>query len=183
MENKCQCKCKRPLQIGLPVPSFEADGYFMGEKRKYSLDEFRGKWKILFFYPLDFTFVCPTELVELSAKHDEFVKENAQVLGVSVDSVYSHEAWSKDLGNLNFPLLSDITHQISEDYGVLIKDKGISLRGAFLISPDDVLKGIIVNDLDVGRNVDELLRLIKALQTGELCPVNWAPGKSTLGKG
>lgn len=171
------------FQVGSPAPNFKMEGYYKGEKQWYSLEDFKDKWTILFFYPLDFTFVCPTELIELSKKHDEFEKENCQVLGVSVDSVFSHEAWSKELGDLNYPLLSDITKEVSFDYGVLLADKGISLRGAFLISPDGVLKGSIVNDLDVGRNVDELLRLIKALKTGELCPVNWTPEKKTLGKG
>lgn len=174
------CGCK--TQIGYPVPDFQMQGYFKGQKKSYSLADFKGKWTLLFFYPLDFTFVCPTELQELSEKTSEFEELNTQVLGVSVDSVYSHEAWLKELGDFNYPLLSDITKQVSYDYGVLIEDEGISLRGAFIIDPDGILKAMVVNDNCVGRNIDELLRTIKALQTGELCPVNWTPGKKTLGK-
>jgi len=170
------------LTVGRPAPYVELEGYFKGEKKDFSFDDYEGKWIMLFFYPLDFTFVCPTELLEMSKRHKEFEDLNCQVLGVSVDSVYSHEAWAKDIGDLNFPLLSDMTKEASIDYNVLIDDKGISLRGAFLISPDRIVKSMMVNDIDIGRNVDELLRLTKAFQTGDLCPVNWNPGCDTLGK-
>jgi alkyl hydroperoxide reductase subunit AhpC len=150
--------------------------------RHCSLSDFKGKWVLLFFYPLDFTFVCPTELVELSRRHKEFQDINAQALGVSVDSVYSHQAWLKELGDFHYPLLSDITRKVSRQYHVLLEEAGISLRGAFIIDPDGILKSYIVNDLSVGRNIDELLRLIHAFQTGELCPVGWEKGKQTLGK-
>ncbi len=179
---ECDCECCSCLQINYPAPGFEMEGYLKGQMKKYNLKDYKGKWVVLFFYPLDFTFVCPTELVELSKRHKEFEDLNAQVLGVSVDSVYSHEAWSKgDLGDLNYPLLSDMTKDVSCDYNVLNED-GISLRGAFIIDPDGVLKSYTVNDVNIGRNVDELLRLIKAFQTGDLCPVNWSEGKKTLGK-
>ncbi len=175
--------CCAPLQINQPAPDFEMEGYYKGEKRRYSLEDFKGKWTLLFFYPLDFTFVCPTELIELSKRHKEFEDLNTQVLGVSVDSVYSHEAWCKgDLGDLNYPLLSDLTKDASFNYNVLLEDEGISLRGAFLIDPNGILKSYMVNDLGVGRNVDELLRLITAFQTGDLCPVGWKKGDDTLGK-
>ncbi len=170
------------LQIGKPAPEFTMEGYFKGDHKKYSLKDFRGKWVILFFYPLDFTFVCPTELIELSKRHDEFEKVNTQVLGISVDSVYSHEAWLKELGDFNYPLLSDMTKNVSWDYNVLLEEEGVSLRGAFIIDPDGVLKCYMVNDLAIGRNVDELLRLVCAFQTGDLCPVGWNKGKKTLGK-
>lgn len=173
--------CKS-LQIGAPAPDFMVDGYYKGEKRRYSLSDYRGKWVVLFFYPLDFTFVCPTELVELSKQHDKFADLNAQVLGISVDSVYSHEAWLKELGEFNYPLLSDMNKSVSKDYKVLLKEEGISLRGAFIIDPDGVLKSYMVNDLSVGRDVNELLRLVEAFQTGELCPVGWKKGQETLGK-
>ncbi|MBI4975280.1 peroxiredoxin [Candidatus Peregrinibacteria bacterium] len=181
---KCDCSCENEcyLQVGHLAPSFDVEGFFKGQKAKYSLKGHKGKWVILFFYPLDFTFVCPTELVELSKRHNEFEGINTQVLGMSVDSVYSHEAWLKELGELNYPLLSDITKEVSADYNVLIPEKGISLRGAFIIDPEGVLKCYMVNDLGVGRNVDELKRLISAFQTGDLCPVGWKPGEKTLGK-
>lgn len=170
------------LQVGRPAPKFDLEGYFKGEKRRFSLEDYKGKWVVLFFYPLDFTFVCPTELVELSKRHNELEALNAQALGVSVDSVYSHEAWLKDLGEFNYPLLSDMTKETSLDYEVLLEDKGIALRGAFIISPDGILKSMMVNDLEVGRSVDEILRLIEAFQSGELCPVGWKKGDKTLGK-
>lgn len=170
------------IQIGKPAPEFELEGSFRGEKKKYASADYKGKWVVLFFYPLDFTFVCPTELIELSKKHAEFEKINTQVLGISVDSVYSHEAWLKELGDLNYPLLSDLTKKTSRDYNVLLAEEGISLRGAFIIDPDGILKCYLVNDLAVGRNPDELIRLIQAFQTGDLCPVGWQKGGKTLGK-
>jgi len=183
MENQTPECCTTQIQIGTPAPKFKMDGYYKGQTKEYKLDDFKGKWVVLFFYPLDFTFVCPTEILEVSKRHAEFEKENCQDIGISVDSIYSHEAWLKELGALNFPLLSDITKHVSWDYNVLLEDKGISLRGSFIIDPEGVLKSIIINDLNVGRNVDELLRLVKANKTGELCPVNWTPDKDTLGKG
>ena len=170
------------LQIGERAPNFTAEGYFKGDMKNYSLSDYKGKWVLLFFYPLDFTFVCPTELVQLNKQIKEFEKLNTQVLGVSVDSVYSHQAWLKEMGDFDYPLLSDITKNMSIDYNVLLDEAGVSLRGAFLIDPDGVLKSYTVNDLSVGRNIDELLRLVKAFQTGDLCPVGWNQGDKTLGK-
>ena len=178
----CSSSSRRTMQIGGMAPNFIMEGYFKGEKKRYSLDDYRGKWVLLFFYPLDFTFVCPTELEELSKKIKEFTDLNTQVLGVSVDSVYSHEAWLKERGDFEYPLLSDMTKQVSSDYNVLLAEEGISLRGAFIIDPDGILKSYTVNDNCVGRNIDELLRTVEALQTGELCPVNWTKGQKTLGK-
>ena len=177
--NDCECP---ELQIGKPAPDFEMDGFYKGEKKKYELKDYKGKWVILFFYPLDFTFVCPTELVELSKRHGEFEEMNTQVLGVSVDSVYSHEAWLKELGEFSYPLLSDMTKEVSFNYNVLLGEEGVSLRGAFIIDPDGILQCYMVNNLGVGRNVDELKRLVEAFQTGDLCPVGWNKGKKTLGK-
>ncbi len=170
------------LTIGGKAPDFDLEGYFKGDKKRYSLEDYKGKWKILFFYPLDFTFVCPTELLEMSKRYKEFENLNTQILGISVDSVYSHEAWSKEIGDLNYPLLSDMTKLTSFDYNVLLHEQGISLRGAFIISPDNILKSYTINDLEVGRSIDELLRILQAFQTGELCPVGWKKGDKTLGK-
>lgn len=172
-------------QIGRQAPDFTAQAYTEnGEMKDITLSDYRGKWTVLFFYPLDFTFVCPTEIQAFSEKIDEFNKLGAQIIGCSVDSVFSHQAWSQgDLGQMKYPIVSDINHRISRDYGVLMEDKGISLRGLFIIDPDGVLRSFTVNDLSVGRNVDEVLRVLQAFQTGELCPVGWKPGEKTLGKG
>lgn len=150
------------------------------------LADYAGKWLVLLFYPLDFTFVCPTELRGFSERYEAFKAEGAEVLGVSVDSVHTHRAWltaPKDkggLGELRYPLASDITHRVSKTYGVFIEDEGHSLRGTFLIDPKGVLRMSLVNDLDVGRSVDETLRTIQAFKTGALCPVGWQPGQATL---
>ncbi len=170
------------IQIGKPAPDFTAQAVVDGQIKEVSLRDYRGKWVVLFFYPLDFTFVCPTEIQGFNEKFNEFEKINAKVLGASVDSVYSHLDWMKDLGQLRFPLVSDITKRISRDYGILMEEKGISFRGAFIIDPDGVLRSYVVNDLSVGRNVEEILRILQAFQTGELCPVGWKPGEKTLGK-
>lgn len=176
-----ECR-KKTVQVGKKAPSFRMEGFYKGKKSHYSLEDYEGEWKILFFYPLDFTFVCPTELVELSKKAELFEDLDTKILGVSVDSVYSHEAWLKELGDFNYPLLSDITKEVSKDYNVLIESEGISLRGTYIIDPEGIVKHIMVNDLSIGRNIDEMLRIVKALQTGDLCPVNWTPEKETLGK-
>ncbi len=170
-------------QIGKSAPEFRTQAWVDGQIKEVALTDYRGKWVVLFFYPLDFTFVCPTEIQGFNEKINEFGKLNCQILAASVDSVYSHKEWSEgSLGKMNFPMLSDISHRISRDYGVLLEDKGISLRGAFIIDPNGVLRSYNVNDLSVGRNVDEVYRIVQAFQTGELCPVGWKPGEKTLGK-
>ncbi len=151
-----------------------------------NLSDYKGKWLVLFFYPLDFTFVCPTEITGVSKRMDEFKKLGAEVLGVSIDSKYSHKAWintaveSGGLGNISYPLASDITKDISRKYGVLIEEKGIALRGLFIIDPDGVVRYSVVHDLNVGRSVSETLRVLQALQSGGLCPIDWEPGEKNL---
>lgn len=174
--------------VGRPAPSFT----MASTRNLQTLDEpvrladYAGKWLVLLFYPLDFTFVCPTELRGFSERYDDFKAEGAEVLGVSIDSVHTHRAWltaPKDkggLGELRYPLASDATHQVSKDYGVYIDDKGHSLRGTFLVDPKGILRMSLVNDLDVGRSVDETLRTIQAFKTGGLCPIGWRPGQPTL---
>lgn len=176
------------LQIGHLAPSFTAPAWDPAQPEKMdhkiSLEDYRGKWTLLFFYPLDFTFVCPTELIHLGELKDEFEKHNCQIIAASTDSVFSHQAWAKAderIGKLGFPILSDMSRDVAFDYEVL-HDDGIALRGAFLIDPDGVLQSMTVNNLNVGRNPDELLRTLKAFQTGDLCPVNWEAGQKTLGK-
>ena len=169
------------MQIGEKAQDFFVEG-ILGEKiSKYSLADFRGKWIVLFFYPLDFTAVCPTEIRGFNAGLEEFKKANSVVLGMSVDSVHSHKAWvSGNLGKIGFPLLSDLTKEVSEKYGVLKKDSGVAFRATFIIDPEGIVQSIGVNNLDVGRSVSETLRLLKAFQTKGLCPVDWKPGEKTL---
>jgi len=153
------------------------------------LADFKGRWLVLMFYPLDFTFVCPTELRGFDDRAADFAKEGADIVGVSIDSVHTHRAWltaPKDrggLGELKFPLASDATHQVSKDYGVYLAEAGHSLRGTFLIDPKGILRSAVVNDLDVGRSVDETLRTLQAFKTGGLCPVGWKPGQANLTPG
>lgn len=176
------------LQVGYPAPKFKAAAWDprkpQNMSHQVSLDDLKGKWTLLFFYPLDFTFVCPTELIHLGDLAEEFEKHNCQIIAASTDSIFSHQAWAKQdprIGKLTFPILSDMSREVAFDYGVL-HDDGMSLRGAFLIDSEGVLQSMTVNNLNVGRNPDELLRTLKAFQTGDLCPVNWEKGKKTLGK-
>lgn len=172
------------LQVGQPAPNFTMEGVIGKEFKEFSLSDFRGQWVVLFFYPLDFTFVCPTEIVGFNDRYDEFRKLNAEILGASVDSKFSHLAWiSNELGDLHYALLSDITKDVARQYGILIEKAGISLRGLYIIDPNGILRYELVHDLGVGRSVDETLRVLEALQTGELCPINWRKGSETLGKG
>lgn len=173
--------CQEQLKVGKPAPHFSAEAYVNGDTKKISLSDYKGKWVVLFFYPLDFTFVCPTELRSLGKAEEEFTKLNTQLIGASVDSVDCHKAWfPRDLPEVKFPVLSDLSHTISSKYGVLIEEKGHSLRGTFIIDPEGVLQYITVSSLDVGRSVDEILRVLQALQTGGLCPMDWKPGQKTI---
>ena len=150
------------------------------------LADYKGKWLVLFFYPLDFTFVCPTEIRGFNSRLADFKEAGAEILGVSVDSVYSHRAWIRTpqaeggLGGLEYPLASDLTKEVARQYGVLVEEEGIALRGLFIIDPDGILRYSVVSDLNVGRSVDETLRVLQALQTGGLCPIDWHPGERTL---
>ena len=171
------------LQVSRPAPSFKGLALIGREFKPIALEDYRGKWVALLFYPMDFTFVCPTELVGLNDKHDEFKARNCVVLAASTDSVYSHLGWVKAdarLGDLKYPLLSDLTKQIAHSYGVLLEDQGVALRGTFLIDPEGVLRWASVNDLNTGRSIDEILRVLDACETGELCPANWKKGEATL---
>jgi alkyl hydroperoxide reductase subunit AhpC len=154
-----------------------------GEFVEVTLSSLRGRWVVLFFYPLDFTFVCPTEILEFSKRSREFEALHASVLGCSVDSPYAHKAWIENgLGELAIPLVSDITKRISRDYGALLEDQGIATRATFVIDPQGVVQYACFHNTAVGRSVSETLRVLEALQTGENCPVDWRPGASTLGR-
>jgi peroxiredoxin (alkyl hydroperoxide reductase subunit C) len=157
------------------APQFTTDAVVDGgEVKKVSLSDYKGKWLVLFFYPLDFTFVCPTEITQFRDLLKDFKSAGAEVLGCSVDSAHSHKAWLKrDLGD---PLLSDLTHRIARDYGVLLEDKGIATRGTFIIDPDQKIQYMGIHNTDVGREGREILRVVQALQSGELCGAGWKKG-------
>ncbi|KAI1278097.1 Thioredoxin-dependent peroxide reductase, mitochondrial [Halotydeus destructor] len=173
-----------------PAPDFKGQAVVGNAFKEIKLSDYKGKYLVLFFYPLDFTFVCPTEIIAFSDRADEFKALNTELVAVSVDSHFSHLAWcnqerkSGGLGPMKIPILSDLSKNISRDYGVLLDDAGIALRGLFLIDPNGVVRHITINDLPVGRSVDETLRVINAFQFvekhGEVCPANWKPNEPTI---
>lgn len=177
-----QASTNQTLRVGAPAPHFDAPAYVGGDmKDSVKLKDYSGKWVCLYFYPLDFTFVCPTEIRAFGEAEAKFKELGCQVLACSTDSQFSHKAWfERDLPNVKHPVLADTNHAISRAYGVLIEEKGIALRGTFLIDPKGVLQWMSINALGTGRSVDEVLRTLGALQTGELCPADWRPGKPTL---
>ena len=178
--------------IGKNAPGFTAPAVMPDNtiKQDFSLSEFKGKYVVLFFYPLDFTFVCPTEILEFNRKLDAFKELGAEVVGVSIDSQFSHLAWKNTpvdqggIGNVQYPLVADLTKKISRKYGVLFKDAGVAFRGTFLIDKEGVVKHAVVNDLGLGRNIDESIRMVKALihheKHGEVCPANWREGEDAM---
>ena len=177
--------------VGKNAPSFKTKAVVNEEFKEVTLESLSdGKWLVLFFYPLDFTFVCPSEIIAFSDRMEEFKERNCNVATISTDSVYSHLAWIQTprkeggLGQMNIPVLSDNTMQISKDYGVLIEDQGIALRGLFIIDPTLKVRQVTINDLPIGRSVTETLRLVDALQFvekyGEVCPVDWRKGDDTI---
>ncbi|CAF0854968.1 unnamed protein product [Brachionus calyciflorus] len=181
------CSQLNAARVQHPAPDFKGTAVVNGDFKEIQLSDYKGKYLVLFFYPLDFTFVCPTEIIAFSDRIEEFKAINTEVVGVSTDSHFSHLAWvnldrkSGGLGGLNYPLLSDFNKKISKDYDVLVESAGIALRGLFLVDPNGVLRQITVNDLPVGRSVDETLRLVRAFQFvekhGEVCPADWDPKK------
>lgn len=173
------------VEIDSPAPPFVLDGVVGGEFRKIGLADYRGKWVVLFFYPGDFTFVCPTEIRGFNTALGEFAKASAQVLAVSTDSKYSHRAWLEGgaLGSLGYPLLADFTKRVSRQYGVLDETSGTSRRGLFIIDPTGIVRYQVVHGDKVGRSIEETLRVLAALQTDELCPLNWKPGAKTITPG
>jgi alkyl hydroperoxide reductase subunit AhpC len=178
--------------VSKPAPDFELEGYFNGQFKKYKSSDYRGKWVILLFYPLDFTFVCPTEVLAFSTAAEQFKKLNCQIFGISVDSVYVHKAWVGTKredgglgGSLNYPLLSDLNKVAARDYGILMEAEGVDLRGLFLISPEGIVMHATINSLSVGRSVNEAMRVLKAFQfvkahEGQVCPADWEEGKDTM---
>ena len=168
-------------KVGQMAPDFKATAYVKGEFKPVALRDFQKKWVCLFFYPMDFTFVCPTEITEFADHQHKFDELNCALVASSTDSEHTHKAWyERDLKSVKYPVLADMNHRIARDYGVLLEDQGIALRGTFLIDPQGTLQWMLVNALGTGRSVAEVLRTLQALQTGERCPAGWAPGKPTL---
>jgi len=168
--------------IGQPAPQFTAEAVVDGgDFKKISLSDYKGKWVVLFFYPLDFTFVCPTEITQFRDTLPEFKEQGAEVLGVSIDSVHAHKRWIKDdLGDLNYPLIGDVTKQMSRDYNVLLPEAGIATRGTFIIDPEGMVQYMGIHNLNVGRDTSEVLRVLTGLKSGELCAAGWKKGDNHL---
>jgi len=179
-----------PLQPGQPAPDFKGTAVINGAFKEISLADYKGKYVVLFFYPLDFTFVCPTEIIAFSDRVKEFKAIGCEVIGASTDSHFTHLAWINTprkqggLGSLEIPLLADKTMNVARAYGILNEESGIPFRGLFIIDGKGTLRQLTINDLPVGRSVDETLRLVQAFQYtdehGEVCPANWKPGAKTM---
>jgi peroxiredoxin (alkyl hydroperoxide reductase subunit C) len=177
--------------VGSKAPEFELQGYFKGELKPFKLSDFKGKWVYLLFYPLDFTFVCPTEVLSFSKMAPKFEEKNCQVLGVSVDSQFTHKAWVETKheegglgGSLNFPLLADLGKTVAAEYGVLA-GAGVALRGLYLVDPEGTIMHATINNLPVGRSATEALRTLSAFQfvasnDGQVCPADWTEGDDTM---
>lgn len=179
------------MKINDLAPGFEVNSFQNNEFKKVKLEDYRGKWVVLFFYPADFTFICPTELKELADNYDVLKEINVEVLSVSTDTEFTHMAWhnsSPTIKNISFPMLADPTGKICKSYGVYIEEEGLALRGTFVIDPDGILRMIEINNNDIGRSAGELIRKIKAAQfvrnhPGNVCPASWDVGKETLKPG
>ena len=167
------------LRIGEKAPELNIAGIAQGKVSDYSMHSFSGKWLVLFFYPADFTFICPTEVTGFSQMAREFRAESAEILGVSVDSIDIHRKWIDELGGIDYPLLSDAAKSASRAYEVLDEIEGVSHRGTFIIAPTGEISYIVVSHTNVGRSVEETLRVLKALRSERLCPAGWKPGEAT----
>jgi peroxiredoxin (alkyl hydroperoxide reductase subunit C) len=176
------------LSINQKAPDFYEDAFINGQIKKISLKDYAGKWVILFFYPADFTFVCPTELGELAENYEKFKELGAEVISVSVDTAFVHAAWhehSPTIKNVKFPMLADPARRVCKAYNTLIESEGLSIRATYLIDPDGLIKAFEFHDNSIGRSVEELLRKLEAANyvrenKGEVCPMDWKPGKKTL---
>ncbi len=170
------------LQIGQMAPNFKAKALIdNGEFKTLSLEDYKGRWLVLFFYPLDFSIVCPTELTQFRECLPQFSELGVEVVGCSVDSVYSHKSWvNSELKELNYPLIGDLTKRVAKDYGVLMENKGFATRGTFIIDPEGTIQYIGIHNTTVARDVNELLRVINGLKSGELCGAGWKPGNDHI---
>jgi len=175
------------LTIGDKLPAFSLQSVVSLEKGKefkvLAQDSFPGSWTVLFFWPMDFTFICPTEIAEFGKRHKDFADRGAKVLGASTDTEFVHLAWRKshpDLKELPFPMLADTKRELAAGLGVLHKEAGVALRATFIVDPQGIIRWASVNDLSVGRSVPEVIRVLDALQSDELCPCNWEPGQDNI---
>ncbi len=179
------------INIGEKIPDISAQAYHNDEVKTINLSDYRGKWLILFFYPADFTFVCPTELEELADNYSKFKKAGAEILSVSTDTVYVHKAWhdtSEGIGRIEYPMVADPTGELSKTFGTYIESEGMALRGTFVINPEGILKALEIHDNNIGRSAKELLRKLYAAKfvdetQGEVCPASWEPGEDTIKPG
>lgn len=176
------------LTVGDKFPEFKLQSVVSLEKGKefqeITNETYTGKWQVVFFWPMDFTFICPTEIAEFGKRNRDFNDRDAVVLGASTDTHFVHLAWRNnhaDLKELPYPMLADTKRELATALGILHKEEGVALRATFVVDPDGIIRWVTVNDLSVGRNVDEVLRVLDALQTDELCPCNWQKGEKTLG--
>jgi alkyl hydroperoxide reductase subunit AhpC len=172
------------IRVGEPVPDHAVQAYVRGKgsPSEFELSSHRGRWVVLFFYPRDFTFICPTELAAFAERHEDFLAERAVVIGASTDSYFSHKAWFESdprLAGVDYPVIADTAHELSRSFEVLLDD-GATHRATFVVDPEGTLLHMSVNEHDVGRSVEEVLRILRAFRTGALCPVDWAPGTATL---
>jgi len=179
------------IEINSTVPDFELESYHNDELGKIKLSDYKGKWVVLIFYPADFTFVCPTELVDAANHYKEVQKMGGDIFSVSTDTAFAHKAWhdtSDSIAKVDFPMLADPTGKVCRMFGTYIEDEGLSLRGTFIIDPDGVLKTIEIHNNDIGRSAEEMVRKLQAAQFvrehgGNVCPANWRPGAETLKPG
>ncbi|PKN57284.1 MAG: hypothetical protein CVU56_11615 [Deltaproteobacteria bacterium HGW-Deltaproteobacteria-14] len=173
------------ISIGKKSPEWKATAYVNGEQQTISSEDYKGKWHILYWYPLDFTFVCPTEIKGFQALLSDFADDGVAIIGASTDSFFSHQAWFADRETfpqeITHPVIADTAHAVSKAFGVLKKDEGIAYRATVIIDPEGVVRSVAANDLSVGRNPEESLRTVQALQSGGLCGVNWKKGETFVG--
>lgn len=172
------------LNINQLAPDFKGvKAYHAGEFKDISLSDYKGRWVVLFFYPRDFTFVCPTEIRGFAKREADFKTLNCDILAASTDSEWSHKAWfERDLPEVKYPILADTTQALANDYGILNESDGSADRGLFIIDPEVKIQYVVISPGSVGRSVNETLRVLKAIQSGELCPIEWNEGENTLGK-
>jgi alkyl hydroperoxide reductase subunit AhpC len=169
------------LELGKAAPDFKLNAWVENQFKEIKLADYKGKWLVLFFYPLDFTFVCPTELKGFAKMQQKFNDLGVEIVAASTDSVHSHKAWfSKDLSEVKYPVLADTNHNLARDYQVLNEEEGTAQRGTFIIDNEGNVRYIVVSDGNVGRSVDETLRVVEALQSGGLCPMDWEAGQPNL---